>query len=440
MRRALVAAWLALSCASPVSPLGGPEDELAPEIVSIYPDSGATKVRPKEIVIRFNEVISETPNGGRSLSERVLLSPNDGSVQVKWGRDRITIRPRRGFLDNTTYVVTLLPGIVDLSSNAREDAVTVVFSTGETIPNTSLKGVTFDWLSAKVAPKVAIEARPLVDTTVVYRAEGDSLGRYALPFLASGQYRVRALLDDNTNGRIDPRESWDTVTVDLKENVTHDFYMFPRDTFPPAIVTVIAPDSLTLVARFDRPVAPGFDFSGALRLFGADSAEIPIASALVESAAKEAAIARNKFVLDSLEQWRLAQMQADTTAAGRARRQAYADSAPIRDSLARAAQRDSLTRDSVARDSAARDTTPRILAAVSARPPLETDVVIKLRGPLPPQSRFELRAAVVGANGVRGESVRAYSTPRAAAPPARRDTTPPVRRDSTPAPPAVRPR
>ncbi len=426
MKRAVIAAWLALSCASPVSPLGGPEDLQAPEVVSVFPDSGATRVRPKEVVIRFNEIISETPNGAQSLGERVLLSPNDGGVQVKWGRDRITIRPRRGFLENTTYVVTLLPGVTDLSANIRKESMTIVFSTGESIPNTSLRGVTFDWLSAKVAPTVSIEARPVTDSNVVYRAEGDSIGRYSLPFLAPGTYRLRALLDGNANGKIDPREAWDTTTVELQQSATHDFYLFPRDTFPPSIVTVIAPDSLTLVARFDRPLAPGFDFSRSLRLFGEDSVEIPIASALIESASKNAVLARNRFVMDSLERARIATMLADTTAEGRARRQAYTDSAPIRDSLARTALRDSVTRDSLARDSLARDTTPRIVTAVSAREPLETDVVLKLSAALTPQGRYELRAEVVGANGVRGTSVRAYTRPRATTP-AVRDSTAAVR-------------
>jgi hypothetical protein len=438
MKRAVIAAWLALSCASPVGPMGGPEDLEPPEITSVFPDSGATNVRPKEVVIRFDEVISETPSGAQNLSERVLLSPSDGGVQVKWERNRITVRPRRGFLENTTYVVTLLPGIADLSSNAREESVTIVFSTGDAIPNTSLQGIAFDWLSAKVAPSVAIEARPTADSTVVYRAQGDSIGRYALPFLAPGSYRLRALLDGNANGKVDPRESWDTVTVDLKQSVTHDFYLFPRDTFPPSIVTVIAPDSLTLVARFDRPLAPGFDFAQAMRLFSEDSTEIPVVSALIESASKNAVQARNKFVLDSLEQWRLAQMMADTTTEGRARRQAYTDSAPIRDSLVRVARQDSLTQDSLVRDSLARDTTPRIVVAVSAREPLETDVVIKLGEPLVPQGRYELRAEVLGANGVRGSSVRAYTRPRSTTPPPR-EATPPAR-STVPPPDSLAPR
>jgi hypothetical protein len=42
-------------------PPGGPEDHAPPKLLKVTPDTGALNVKPKEVVFRFDEVVSERP-------------------------------------------------------------------------------------------------------------------------------------------------------------------------------------------------------------------------------------------------------------------------------------------------------------------------------------------------------------------------------------------
>jgi hypothetical protein len=418
--RALLLAGAAWTCASPVAPPGGPEDELAPRVLGVSPDSGSVRVTPDALVIRFDEVISETPQGARDLAQRVIVSPSEGPIQVRWQRDRLRIRPKAGWRANTAYVVTLLPGVTDLSSNSRDSSVVVVFSTGGAIPAGHIDGVVFDWTKSAPAPRALVQARPLSDTTLVYATEADSTGRFTLPILADGAYQLLALLDQNRNALLDPRELWDTVTVSLRDSARTDFYVFPQDTLPPKLLTVTAVDTLTLRLTFDRPLAPVPDYTGSVRLFDPDSQPLPFRR--VRTAAAEAAerIARDSIRRDSTARARAA---ADTTAAGRAARER--------------ARQDSLNRAQAIADSIAADTAPRRPRPVSAREALSTELVLDLAGPLQPQQRYVIEAQVTGANRRAGSSARPFTPAR---PPATRadssaaaDSTPPPGRRPPPA-------
>jgi hypothetical protein len=406
VRRLLAVAVLALSCASPTEPPGGPEDLVAPLIVGMSPDSGTTGSRVDVVEFQFDEIVNEVPQGAASLAQRVLISPRDGEPVVRWRRDRITVRPRNGWRENTTYVVTLLPGVADLSGNVRDSAAVVVFSTGDSIPATQVRGVVFDWMKALPAVRAYVEASPVGDSLLVFATESDSLGRFSLPFLTPGQYVVRSLLDGNKNRQRDARELWDSTTITLRDTVTHDFYAFAQDTLPPRMTTVTAPDSLTLRINFDKPLAPDFDVSTAITLLDTDSARVPVARVARWAIVEAERAARAKATADSVARARAA---ADTSAAGIAAR-------------ARARE-DSINRAETVRDSIARDTNPRVPPPRSARPALETEIVVLLSAPLTPLSRYFIRADVTAANGKTGVSERQYTRPRPAAPRTGRDSS-----------------
>src|SRR4029079_5166222 len=128
-------AALTIACASPGMPPGGPADTEAPQIVKIVPDSAKTGTSPKEVIFRFDEVVSERPAGATSLAGLFLISPTDGQPRVDWHRDEISVRPRRRWRENTAYTITLLPGLADLRGNARNTGAMTMFSTGAAIPS-----------------------------------------------------------------------------------------------------------------------------------------------------------------------------------------------------------------------------------------------------------------------------------------------------------------
>ena len=251
----LIAA-LTVACASPGIPPGGPVDTDAPKLIGITPDSGVTGVTPKEVRFRFDELVTERPPSVPTLNALFLISPRDGEPRVDWHRSEIAVRPRKGWRTNTPYTITMLPGLADLRGNVRNGGATTVFSTGPRIPASFLSGTIFNWVTGAVVPRAFIEARPVNDTTLVFVAVADSTGAFKFPNLPGDTYRMRAIVDENNNKGLDPREAWDTATVTLKDSLRAELFAFPHDSVAPRVSGVVLRDSVTLEVLFDHALEP----------------------------------------------------------------------------------------------------------------------------------------------------------------------------------------
>lgn len=259
MRRlaAIVAlsAAAAAACARQGFPPGGPPRSIPPHIDSIVPESGAVNVKAKTVDIRFDEVVSERPASAQSIADLVLLSPRDGIPRVGWHRTHIDIRGQKGWKPNTAYTVTLRAGMVDLHGNVMKNTTVIVFSTGPTIPQTIIHGVVFDWATGRPVPNALIQVFLPPDSTQ-YITIGDSTGRFSLATLPAGAVTVQGVADANNNRALDPREAWDTVTVQLKDSASVELYAYVRDSLGPRISALDVRDSLTLHVTFDKPILP----------------------------------------------------------------------------------------------------------------------------------------------------------------------------------------
>lgn len=282
IRQSVCAAALAIcgaACASPGIPPGGPEDKAAPMVVRIVPDSGRTRVTPREVLFEFDEVVSERPAGAPSLDALFLISPRDGTPNVGWHRGAVSVRPRRAWKPNTVYTVTMLPGMTDLRGNVRNTGAVTIFSTGSDIPKSRVSGTVFNLLTGTTAPRALIEARTPRDTSTVYVTAADSAGAFIFPTLAPGQYRVRAILDENNNKGIDPREPWDTVLVNLTDSSRVELYAFAHDSVGARLMSVGLRDSVTLELLFDHPIDPSQTITpAAISIKTSDSTVIPVVS------------------------------------------------------------------------------------------------------------------------------------------------------------------
>ncbi|MDP1889509.1 MAG: Ig-like domain-containing protein [Gemmatimonadaceae bacterium] len=392
---AAAAAAGALSCASPGAPPGGPVDRLAPVIETVTPDSGALNVKDRAVTVRFDEVISERSRGG-DLRNVVVLSPSDGAARVQWRRDAITVRPRKGFRENTAYSLTIMPGLSDLSGNPTTKARTYVFSTGASIPDGVVRGAVFDWTTLRPAGGALIDARIGSDTMFRWIARTDSTGRYTLPLLPAGSYTIRAMLDANANGRLEPRELWDSVTVGVADSLRLDLYAFAHDTLGARVVGADVRDSVTLRFSFDRPLAlePVLT-ADQVEIRRADSSRVSIRAVARAAAYDSLARTRAAAAKDSA-------LRADTSAAGRAARART-------DSMAVIAVRDSIERARVEARRAARDTTTTLEFPLPARAMITGDFVAVLDEPLPPGTyRITVRDAV-SASRVTRSSERTFT-------------------------------
>lgn len=393
------------ACASPGLPPGGPEDPDPPELVAVTPDTMTTGTSPRAVVFRFNEVVSERPQGATTLGGLFLISPRDGAPEVDWNRSAITVRPRRGWRRNTTYTVTMLPGLVDLRGNVRQEGAVAIFSTGPSIPGTSITGQVFDWAAGTPAQRALVEAISRPDS-VVYIAQSDSAGRFRIPFVPPGTYTVRAYLDANNNRGFDERELWDSVRVVLADSARLELLAFAHDTIGPRISAVTIADSVTLRVTFDRGIDPAQSITPAMfALRARDSSLVALASVQTAREWDRARAARaDSLATDSIPR--------ATPPPGQAR--------PVRPGAPQ-----------TARDTAgtgARQARP-------SRPSPISEVVIELRRPLEPGGVYRLQAA-----NVRGllltprTSDRTFTAPERVPPPGAADSARGTARPGTPAP------
>lgn len=288
----LVVVCVLAGCASPGMPPGGPPDVAAPRLVQIAPDSGRTSVAPRSVIFRFDEVVSETPPGATTLANLFLISPQHGTPVVEWEREQISVRPRRGWRPNTVYSVTMLPGLADLRGNVRKEGAATLFSTGTTIPATSISGVLYDWAAGAPVSSGLVQA--IAPDSTVYVAFSDAAGAFSLRHLPPGAYALKGVIDGNRNRALDPREPWDSVTVTLTDTARAELFAFVHDSIGPRIQEVVAADSVTLRIQFDVPVDARTPLDPRwIQVLSADSVPQPIARvALPDAAPRDTAAAR----------------------------------------------------------------------------------------------------------------------------------------------------
>jgi hypothetical protein len=388
--RKLILLVTVLGCAQIGSPPGGPEDHSAPHLLRISPDTNALNAHPKSVQLQFDEIINERPaRGGDNLSALFLISPQRGRVDVKWHRSRIEIKPRRGWMANTTYVITQLAGVADLRGNADSVLHQYIFSTGPTRAAAFIRGNVFDWATGQPSPKAYVEAIHLPDS-LTYGVYADSVGRFVVNYLPPGRYLVRGIVDANNNRVLDRRELFDSATVVLTDSASHELLAFVHDSVGAGLAEVDVRDSVTLRTRFDRPLRPNVPLPASrFSLRGADSSVVPIASVTLGTVFEKAQAdsAKAKEVADSITRAR----QADSIA--RANPRAARPSAPP--PPARRATRDTIPR-------------PKMTAPIP-----ETYAIIKLGRALVPATTYRLRAdSLRSLMNIARSSDRIFITPR----------------------------
>lgn len=390
MRR-LILLFALVACAQQGFPPGGPPDKEPPKLVKTTPDSNERNVTAKEADFRYDEVLSERPGGASSLDALVLISPRDGAPRVGWHRSRISVRGRKDWKSNTTYTITVLPGMSDLRGNADKVGHRLVFSTGPQIAGASLSGVVFDWPAGHPAPNALVEAVSHPDSTV-YIDRADSVGHFTLAHIPPGSFTIFGWIDGNNNHDRDEHELQDSTVLTLKDTARVELLTFIHDSIGPHVVTVEVRDSLTLHATFDKPVDPKQPFDSAhVMLRAADST-------LIATKAIVSAREIDKQRSDSVERADSIRARRDTAF----RRQYQAQHRVPADSNARAAVHRAA-----------------VLATMTPSKPIPViDVLISLKGPLTPGATYRLEARDIhNLMGIAANSIRSFTVPKPPPPP-----------------------
>ena len=418
LKRATLAVALlgAVACARIEPPPGGPPDNAPPRLESTSPEPMASLPGfDGEVEFRFNEVVSEggTASQGSGLGDLerlVVLSPTTRVPEVRWRRNRITVRPREGWRPNTMYRVELLAGVTDLRNNRSTDGTTVItFTTGGAVPADTLRGRVWDWTTGRPAAGALIEAALLPDT-LLYRFVADSSGGFVLAPLPAGTYLITAALDPERDRRRTGREAFDSARVATGTGTADsiELWMFPHDSTAPRLAELTSTDSLSIRLRFSQMLDP----SQAL-----DSVRVSVHLLPDSTALKTGPLLREQ-VFDSLYRPVVAPA-ADTLAPDSGRFDSLVPDL-LADSLAAPA------------DSGRR--VPGLAAPRPSRPALSDRLAVRSSVPLLPGRRYVVVVqGIRNANGVAGDAsgvleIRAAEETRPATPP------PAVPGDSTRAP------
>lgn len=433
--RALAALCLlgAIACAKIEPPPGGPPDTKPPILVSITPES--LSVHPGfdgSVDFIFSEVVSEggSPSQGfgtGDLEKLVLLSPTNKIPVVRWHRSRISVRPREGWRPNTVYRVQLLPGISDIRNNKGVKGGLVTFTTGAPVPDYTLSGMAYDWTASQPMRAGLIEA-VLEPDSLVYKGITDSSGAYAFGPLPRGTYLVYVGLDQNRNGKIDPREAFDSVRVEPDSGKVPEIFAFIHDTTPPHLTPPAVQDSVTINLTFSQKLDPyvTYDSTAVQVLLLPDSTPLPVLR--VMTAAEFDSISKgDRAKADSVQRLRADSLaRADTS-------KAKADTVRnAREDSLNKAKADTLQRvkpdtlGKVRRDSAPPGARlPGVLPAGPgamagqkppvklSRPPLSDRLIVRLGQPVMPGSKYLVETHdVKNITGVPGSPKAGFEVPK----------------------------
>jgi len=196
-------------CAEVGPPPGGEVDKKGPSLVESSPANGALGVTAgEEVVLLFSETLVKPDQG-----TAVFVSPRpERPPQVEWKGNRLRILFGEALLPDRTYVISINTTVADLRRNRLDSAVTVAFSTGQTIDTGLVSGQVLSqegkpamgW-AVGLYPLSEFEHYALADSIYpTYLTTTGSNGSFTLPYLPSGAYSLIAFLDKNRDDLFNP--------------------------------------------------------------------------------------------------------------------------------------------------------------------------------------------------------------------------------------------
>ncbi len=251
-------------CASQAPPPGGPVDETAPFVVETFPPADTTNIsRDIDVKIVFSEPVKPS-----TCESSLFITPFPGeNVKYRWKRDRkLTIEFSDSLLDDRTYVITIGAGTRDRRNNMMKESYTLAFSTGPQLDRGEINGHVFGngeisgtqmWaydLDVHSSPNPARESP-------IYITQCGETGAFSFTHMAFGLYRLFAVQDRDMNTLYNAEfdqlgVAFSDVRLDSlqRQKSGMTFRIARRDTTPPVLVDVVAPDQRHVNVRFSEPM------------------------------------------------------------------------------------------------------------------------------------------------------------------------------------------
>ncbi|MCD8296349.1 MAG: Ig-like domain-containing protein [Prevotella sp.] len=206
------------SCAKMGSPDGGWYDETPPRIIGCTPNDQGTGVRPKKIVISFDEYIQiDNP------TENVVISPPQiETPEIKGAGKKIIVELKDTLRENTTYTVDFSDAITDNNESNPLGNYTYSFSTGDHIDTLEVAGYVLNAENLEPIKGILVGLYNNLNDTAfcndpmlrVSRTDGS--GKFIIKGVATGEYRIYALADADNNYIFNQRSeqiAFDTTVI-----------------------------------------------------------------------------------------------------------------------------------------------------------------------------------------------------------------------------------
>lgn len=190
------------SCASIVSPSGGPKDTTPPDVVAAEPASGSVAFAGHSFTLSFSEYIQIS-----NLQQQMLVSPplaTQPKFRLRGKSLRVSFSDT--LLPNTTYSFFFGDAIKDITENNPMVNYSYFLATGSFIDSLSLEGTVSNAWDNKVEEGliVMLYESSVSDSAFAlkkprYITRPDKSGKFSFKHLSDGSYHLVAVADLNNN-------------------------------------------------------------------------------------------------------------------------------------------------------------------------------------------------------------------------------------------------
>lgn len=253
------------SCAKPISPTGGPRDEVPPKVSKTDPENQSLNFTGKEIKIFFDEAVRAP-----TFDKEIFISPLVKRPKIirSDNAKRITIKFIEDLRPSTTYVITLTGVKDNTEGNEIAEAYTLAFSTGDQLDSMEIKGKILSPVAGKGEEEMKVllfDADSIKDNNFLgvrpaYVSKVNDAGVFEFKYLRNAPYRILGLNDgDQSNTYSQPSEkvaimedslaSFNIKDTTNKEETIITLYSFLPDNSPPQLRRYLwtHPNTLALV-------------------------------------------------------------------------------------------------------------------------------------------------------------------------------------------------
>lgn len=198
--------FLLWNCANQTTPMGGPKDETPPRLLKSSPSHKQKNFKGKDIELVFDEAVNLN-----NPKDEILISPaSKQEITFKVKRNTITLSPKEGWKENTTYSISFREGIRDITENNAPQNLKLAFSTGPMIDSMLVKGRVKMALNTKIPEKITValyesDTFNIFEHTPSYFTLIDKKATYSLENIKSGKYYIYAFQDNNKNLKVESR-------------------------------------------------------------------------------------------------------------------------------------------------------------------------------------------------------------------------------------------